>query len=97
MWLMKVKESHKFQLFASYALDIHGEVLSFVSFVMGTNLFSVFRFTCSPEKESEKLKNSHLRQIHVQFVLFTVSYLISAMNEHSLWIHISQLSHRTAL
>ena len=23
MWLMKVKESHQFQFFASYAIDIH--------------------------------------------------------------------------
>ena len=74
-----------------------GEDLSFFSFVSGTNLFSVSKFTCSPKKESEKLKNSHFGQIHVQFVLFTVSYWVSAMNEHSLWIHISQLSHRTAL
>ena len=74
-----------------------GEDLSFFSFVRGTNLFSVSKFTCSSRKESEKLKNSHFGQIHVQFVLFTVSYWVSAMNEHSLWIHISQLSHRTAL
>ena len=74
-----------------------GEDLSFFSFVRGTNLFSVSKFTCSPKKESEKLKNSHFGQIHVQFVLFTISYWVSAMNEHSLWIHISQLSHRTAL
>ena len=71
-----------------------GEDLSFFSFVRGTNLFSVSKFTCSPKKESEKLKNSHIGQIHVQFVLFTVSYWVSAMNKHSLWIHIS---HRTAL
>ena len=76
--------------FASYAIDIHanefqptnkavffvpqGEGLSFFSFVRGTNLFSVSKFTCSPKKESEKLKNSYFGQIHVQFVLFTVSY-----------------------
>ena len=90
MWLMKVKESQQFQFFASYAIDIHanefqptnkaalfvpqGEDLYFFSFVRGTNLFSVSKFTCSPKKESEKLKNSHFGQIHVQFVLFTVSY-----------------------
>ena len=74
-----------------------GEDLSFFSFVRGTNLFSVSTFTCSPKTESEKLENSHFGQIHVQFVLFTVSYWVSAMNEHSLWIHISQLSHWTAL
>ena len=51
-----------------------GEDLSFFYFVRGTNLFSVSKFTCSPKKESEKLKNSHFGQIHVQFVLFTVSY-----------------------
>ena len=90
MWLTKVKESQQFQFFASYAIDIHanefqptnkavficttGEDLSFLSFVRGTNLFSVSKFTCSPKKESEKLKKSHFGQIHVQFVLFTVSY-----------------------
>ena len=51
-----------------------GEDLSFFSFVRGTNLFSVSMFTCSLKKESEKLKNSHFVQIHVQFVLFTFSY-----------------------
>ena len=75
-------------VFASYAIDIHansfnplikllvpqGEDLSFFSFVRGTNLFSVSKFTCSPKKESEKLKISHFGQIHVQFELFTVSY-----------------------
>ena len=35
-----------------------GEDLSFFSFVRGTNLFSVSKFTCSPKKESEKLNNS---------------------------------------
>ena len=74
-----------------------GEGQSFFSFVRGTNLFSVSKFTCSPKKESEKLKNSHFGQIHVQFLLFTVSYWVSALHEHSLWIHISQLSHWTAL
>ena len=61
-----------------------GEDLSFLSFFRGTYLFSVSKFTCSPKKESEKLKNSHFGQIHVQFVLLTVSYWVSAMNEHSL-------------
>ena len=77
-------------VFASYAIDIHAnefqptnkaacfvpqcEDLSFFSFVRGTNLFSVSKFTCSPKKESEKLKNSHFGQIHVQFVLFIISY-----------------------
>ena len=51
-----------------------GEDLSFFSFVRGTNLFTVSKFTCSPKKESEKLKNSHFGQIRVQFVLFTISY-----------------------
>ena len=74
-----------------------GEDLSLFSFVKGKNLFSVSKFACSSKKESEKLKNSHFGQIHVQFVLFTVSYYVSAMNEHSLWIHISQMSHCTAL
>ena len=51
-----------------------GEDLAFFSFVRGANLFSVSKFTCSPKKESEKFKNSHFGQIHVQFELFTVSY-----------------------
>ena len=44
-----------------------GEDLSFFSFVRGSNLFSVSKFTCSPPKKSEKLKNSYFGQIHVQF------------------------------
>ena len=89
MWLMKVKESQQFQFFLPLILLIFmlmnfnplinvplflPQDLSFFSFVRGTNLFSVSKFTCSPKKESEKLKNSHFGQIHVQFVLFTVSY-----------------------
>ena len=90
MWLMKIKESQQFQFFASYAIGIHanefqpliklllfvpqGENIYFFSFVRGTNIFSFSKFTCSSKKESEKLKNSHFGQIHVQFVLFTVSY-----------------------
>ena len=90
---MKVKESQQFQFFAPYAIYIHanefqpklllfvpqGEDLSFFSFVRGTNLFSVSKFTCSPKNESEKLKNSHFGQIHVQFVLF--SFILSFCNE----------------
>ena len=56
-----------------------GEDLSFFSFVRGINLFSVSKFTCSPKNESEKLKNSHFGQIHVQFVLF--SFILSFCNE----------------
>ena len=87
MWLMKVKESlMNFNPLIKLLLFVpQGEDLSFFSFVSGTNLFSVPKFTCSPKKESEKLKNSHFGQIHVQFVLFTISYWVSAMNEHSLW------------
>ena len=87
MWLMKVKESQQFQFFASYAIDIHanefkstnkavlfvpqGEDLSFVSFVKGTNLFSISKFTCSPKKESEKLKKIEklfCSQFHTEFL-----------------------------
>ena len=50
-----------------------GEDLSFFSFVRGINLFSVSKLPCSTKKESEKLKNSHFGQIHVQFVLLAVS------------------------
>ena len=62
-----------------------GEDLSFFSFVRGTNLFSVSKFTCSPKKESEKLKNSHFGQIHVQFVLrfccaLTIGYKYKTSN-----------------
>ena len=56
-----------------------GENLSFFSFVRGTNLLSVSKLTCSPKKESEKLKNSHFGQIHVEFLFFTVSYWVSAI------------------
>ena len=90
MWLMKVKESQQFQFLPLMLLIFmlmnfnpliklllfvpQGEYLSFFSFVGGTNLFSVSTFSCSPKKESEKLKNSHFGKIHIQFVLFTVSY-----------------------
>ena len=95
MALMKVKESNnssflplillifmlmnfnpliKLLLFVPQGVD-----LFFFSFVRGTNLFSVSKFTCSPKKVLEKLKNSHFGQIHVQFLYLTVS----AMNEHS--------------
>ena len=90
MWLMKIKESQQFQFLPLMLLIFmlmnfsplimlllfvpQGEDLSFFSFVRGTNLFSVSKFTCSPKKESEKSKNSHFGQIRVQFVLFTVSY-----------------------
>ena len=77
--LMNVNPLIKLLLFVP-----QGENLSFFSFVRGTNLFSVSKFTCSPKKESEKLKNSHFGQIHVQFVLFTISYWVSAMNGDSL-------------
>ena len=33
----------------------------------GLNLFSVSKFTCSPKKESEKLKNSHFGKKFVPF------------------------------
>ena len=90
--LMNFNPLRKVLLFVS-----QGKNLSFFFFVRVTNLYSVSKFTCSPKKESEKLKNSHFGQIHVQFVLLTVSCWVSVMNEHSLWIHISQLSHWTAL
>ena len=84
MWLMKVKESQPLMLLIFMLMNFNpliklllfvpqGEDLSF-SFVRGTNLFSVSKLTCSAKKESEKLKNSHFGQIHVLFVLFTVSY-----------------------
>ena len=38
-----------------------------------------------------QVKDFTFREIHIQFVLLTVSYWVSAMNEQSLWIHISQL------
>ena len=80
MWLNKVKESQPFQFFASYAVDIHAnefQPTNKVAFICTTrwrpifllfwNLFSVSKFTCSPKKEPEKLKNSHFGQIHIQF------------------------------
>ena len=104
--------------FASYAIDIHanefqptnkaalyvpqGEDLSFFSFVRETNLFSVSKFTCSPKKESEKLKNSHFGQIHVQFVLFTVSFISyrgryksDETDKHSSKAHMKKTQKRT--
>ena len=62
----------------------------------GSPIFS-FQVHLFTKEGIRKIENSHFGQIHVQFVLFTVSYWVSAMNEHSLLIHISQLSHRTAL
>ena len=73
------------------------EIPSFFPFVRGSNLFRFIRFNWSTKKESEKLKNSHFGQIHVQPDFNTFSYSASVMNEHSLWIHISQPSHWTAL
>ena len=67
--LMNFNPLIKLLLFVS-----QGENLSFFSFVRGTNLFSISKFTYSPKKESEMLKNLHFGQIHVQFILFTVSY-----------------------
>ena len=96
MWLMKVKESQQFQIFASYATDIHAneftplikvlfvpqrEDLSFFSFVRGTNLFSVSRFTCSPKKESEKLKNSHFFQANPCTVCIADSFMLGFCDE----------------
>ena len=72
------------------------EILSFCSFVKGSNLFWIIRFNWSTKKESEK-KNLHFGQIQVQPDFNTFSYSASIMNEHSLWIHISQPSHWTAL
>ena len=87
MWLMKGKESQQFQFLSLMPLIFmlmnfnplmklllfvsQGEDLSSFSFVSGTNLLLVSKFTCSPKKESEMLKNSHLGQIHVQFVLLS--------------------------
>ena len=69
------------------------EIPSFFLFVRGSNLFRFIRFNWSTKKESEKLKNSHFGQIHVQPDFNTFSYSASVMNAHSLWIHISQPSH----
>ena len=73
------------------------EIPSFFPFVRGSNLFRFIRFNWSTKKESKKLKNSHFGQIHVQPDFNTFSYSAFVMNEHSLWIHISQPSHWTAL
>ena len=73
------------------------EILSFFSFDRGSNLFWFTRFNRSTKKESEKLKITHFEQIHVQPDFNTFSYSTSVTNEHSLWIHISQPSHWTAL
>ena len=74
-------------------------VFLFFSFVSGSNLFWFTRYNWSSptKKESEKLKNSHFGQIHIQPDFNTFSYSSSVMNEQSLWIHNSQPSHWTAL
>ena len=66
----------------------------FFPFVRGSNLFwfPIFNWS-SKKKKSEKLKNSHFGHIQVQFVFCKVSYRASVMKEHSLWTHISRLSH----
>ena len=69
----------------------------FFSFVRRSNLFWFSKFNWSSKKELEKLKKSHFGQIQVQFVFCKVSYWDSAMKEHPLWTHISQLSHWTTL
>ena len=66
-------------------------------FANGSNLFSFSKFNWSAKNESEKLKKSHFGQIQVQFVFSTESYSDSVISEHLLWIHISNLSHWTAL
>ena len=96
MWLVKVKESHQFQFFASYAIDIHanefhpliklllfvpqGEDLSLFSFVRGTNLFSVSKFTCSPKKKSEKIEEFSFRA-NPCTVCFVYSFILGFCNE----------------
>ena len=57
-----------------------GEDLSFFSFVRGTNLFSVSKFTCSPKKESEKLNNSHFRA-NPCTVCIVHSFILNFCNE----------------
>ena len=59
--------------FALLVFYLYHKVKTYLSSLLLEELFSVSKFTCSPKKESEKLKNSHFGQIHVQFVLFTVS------------------------
>ena len=45
------------------------EDLFYFSFVRGTNLFSVSKFTCPPKKESEKLKNLYFGHSELCFIL----------------------------
>ena len=59
-----------------------GEDLSFFSFIRGTNLFSVSKFTCSPKKESEKLKNSHFGQFRVLYCSQFHTELLQWMSIH---------------
>ena len=59
--------------------------------------FDFLSLTDHQKKELEKLKNSHVGEIQVQFVFCKVSYWDSVMIEHPLWTHVSQLSYWTAL
>ena len=110
---VKESQQFLFFFFASYAVDIHAnefwptwscfywyqKVQTYLSPLLLEEQ-TYFQFKCSPvhqRRNQKSWKNSHFVQIHVQFVFFTFSYWVSAMNEHSSWIHISQLSHWNAL
>ena len=103
-WLKSRKASNS-SCFASYAIDIHANEFqpnNKAAFICTTRWRllleeqTYFQFPSSPvhqrrNQKNWKKKKKHFGQIHVQFVLLTVSCWVSAMNEHSLWIHISQL------
>ena len=85
---MKVTERQQFQFLPLMLLIImlknfnqliklilfvsQGEDLTFL-FLLEKQIYFPFPNSPSPKKESEKLKNSHFGQIHVQFLSFTVS------------------------
>ena len=73
--LMNFNPLIKLLLFVS-----QGEDLSFFSFVRGTNLFSVSKFTCSPKKESEKLEEFTFRA-NPCTVCIVHSFILSFCNE----------------
>ena len=106
MWLRKVKESQQFQFFLPlmpliFMLMIFNPLIKVLLFVpqcepsLSSPLleeqtyfsFQVHLFTKEGIRKVEEFT------FRAKFVLLTVSCWVSEMNEHSLWIHISQLFH----
>ena len=60
-------------------LLFYHKVKTYLSSLLLGELFSVSKFTCSPKKESEKLKNSHFGQIHQVNLLDLVVYRLDSV------------------